>query len=152
MKYIQCPAELPPETTSKTLFLAGGISSCPDWQADITLQLVHTNWTLINPRRLDFDSNNPAMSEVQIAWEHKHLRLSSAIAFWFPPDTLCPITLYELGAWSMTQKPLFVGVHPEYKRRLDVIVQTRLVRPEITVVDSLEQLVKQLEFALKGAI
>jgi len=40
----------------------------------------------------------------------------------FPCETLCPITLYELGTWSIlsqqTGAKLFVGCHPEYKRKV----------------------------------
>jgi hypothetical protein len=144
VKYIQCPQTLHPQTNEPSLFLAGGISNCPDWQSILATQLETTDWTLLNPRRADFDSSNTSLAEEQILWEHDHLRLATAIAFWFPHQTLCPITLYELGAWSMTQKPLFVGVHPDYARRLDVMVQTRLVRPEIQVVDSLEALAAQI--------
>jgi hypothetical protein len=144
MKYIQCPQTLGSQPLEPSLFLAGGISNCPDWQSILAAQLETTDWTLINPRRLDFDATNPSLAEEQIRWEHKHLRLASAIAFWFPSETLCPITLYELGAWSMTQKPLFIGTHPSYARRLDVIVQTRLVRPDVIVVDSLEALAAQI--------
>ena len=144
MRAVQCPAEPEPRDGERSLFLAGGISNCPDWQSQLLELLAGTDWLLINPRREDFDSSNPAMTEAQIAWEHRHLRASSAVAFWFPPQTLCPITLYELGAWSMTQKPLFVGVDPQYKRRLDILEQTRLVRPDVRVVDSLEGLAAQL--------
>jgi Nucleoside 2-deoxyribosyltransferase like len=144
MRVVQCPAEAEPRDGERSLFLAGGISNCPDWQSELLELLSGTDWLLINPRRGDFDSINPAMTEAQIAWEHWHLRLAGAIAFWFPPQTLCPITLYELGAWSMTPKPLFIGVDPQYKRRLDVLEQTRLVRPDVRVVDSLEGLAAQL--------
>ena len=60
------------------------------------------------------------------------------------------IVLYELGAWSMTMKPIFVGVDPEYIRRADVEVQTGLARPEVLVVHSLEALAGQIrEWARK---
>jgi hypothetical protein len=80
----------------------------------------------------------------QIAWEHHHLRLVDAILFWFPRETLCPIALYELGAWSMTSKPLFLGVHPDYPRRQDIEVQTQLARPDVLVVYSLVDLADQV--------
>jgi len=60
---------------------------------------------------------------------------------------LCPITLYELGTWLMTDKPLFVGVHPAYARRLDVEIQTRLVRPEVKIVYSLAALAELIKTA-----
>lgn len=72
------------------------------------------------------------------------LRDADAILFWFPCETLCPITLYELGAWSMSDKPLFVGVHPAYQRRQDVEIQTRLARPDVAVTDLLAALVASI--------
>jgi hypothetical protein len=65
---------------------------------------------------------------------------------------LCPIALYELGAWSMTAKALFVGTHPAYARRLDVEVQTRLVRPEVAIARALDELAGFVRNWLKNAI
>jgi hypothetical protein len=138
MYYAECP-----ETYSgnvPTLFLAGGIVGCPDWQAEMVAMLGDTDLVLLNPRRHDFPIHDPKAAEFQIKWEHEHLRKASAILFWFPCETLCPIVLYELGAWSMTDKTLLVGVHPEYKRRQDVEIQTRLVRPDVQIVHSLSEL------------
>jgi Nucleoside 2-deoxyribosyltransferase like len=145
MKYIQCPTEADPQSLEQTLFLAGGISSCPDWQSELSAKLERTNWTVLNPRRKDFDAGDSRLAESQIDWEFRHLRLASAIAFWFPPDTLCPITLYELGAWSMTNKRLFVGVDPNYQRFLDVKIQTKFARPEIVILESLTDLAIALQ-------
>jgi hypothetical protein len=100
--------------------------------------------TILNPRRRNFPMNDPTAAAAQIAWEHRHLRKAGAVLFWFPSETLCPITLYELGAWSMSAKPLFVGTHPDYQRRLDVEIQTRLARPEVRVVSSLNDLAQQV--------
>ncbi len=144
MKYIQCPTEADPHNLEPTLFLAGGISNCPDWQSELTAKLERTNWTILNPRRNDFDAGDSRLAESQIEWEYRHLRLASAIAFWFPPQTLCPITLFELGAWSMTDKPIFVGVDPNYQRLLDVKIQTKLARPEVVILESLTDLASAL--------
>ncbi len=148
MRLVQCPAEAAPLPAERSVFLAGGISNCPDWQAQLLELLRDTNWLVLNPRREDFDLSDSRMAEMQIEWEYRHLALSDAIAFWFPPQTLCPITLYELGKWSMTNKPLLIGVDPLYARRFDVIVQTRLARPNVTVTDSLEGLTAQLKGVL----
>jgi Nucleoside 2-deoxyribosyltransferase like len=145
MKYIQCPTEANSHNLEPTLFLAGGISNCPDWQSELTAKLESSNWTVLNPRRTDFDAGNSSLAESQIDWEFRHLRLASAIAFWFPPETLCPITLYELGAWSMTEKPLFVGVDPKYQRFLDVKIQTQLARPDVVILESLTDLAAALQ-------
>ena len=99
---------------------------------------------VLNPRRSDFDVDDPSVSVRQIEWEFRHLRRAWLRAFWFPPQTLCPITLFELGAWSASDDPLCVGVHPDYARKLDVHHQLRLVRPEVTVVDSLSALASDI--------
>ena len=44
----------------------------------------------------------------------------------------------------MKEVALFVGIHPEYKRKMDVEIQTALVRPEVTVVYSVEDLADQV--------
>jgi len=142
MQYIECPKTY--EGIEPSLFLAGGITDCPDWQYEISMALRDSDWIVLNPRRYEFPIHDPNASQFQIRWEFDHLRKASAILFWFPCETLCPIVLYELGAWSMTTKPLFVGVHPEYKRIQDVKIQTRLVRPDVQVVYSLEALAKQV--------
>jgi hypothetical protein len=95
---------------------------------------------------VSFDVNDHSLTPLQIEWEHRHLRRATAIVFWFPHETLCPITLYELGAWSQTTKPLLIGTHMEYAKRLDVIHQTRLSRPDIaTIHDSLSALIDAVE-------
>jgi len=135
-------------TTELSVFLAGGITGCPDWQQDMRKLLQDTDLILFNPRRANFPIGDPGAALEQIAWEHYHLRTASAILFWFPRETLCPIVLYELGAWSMADKPIFVGVHPDYPRRKDVEIQTQLVRPEVKVVYSLEDLAQQVRKGL----
>jgi hypothetical protein len=120
-----------------SLFLAGGITGCPDWQREMVSLLAGEAVTLLNPRRASFPIDDPTAAPKQIEWEHLHLRKADGILFWFPCEALCPIALYELGAWSMTSKPLFVGVHPNYQRRQDVEVQTALVRPDVAVRRSL---------------
>jgi hypothetical protein len=131
-------------STQRALFLAGGITGCPDWQQEVRRLLHDTDLVLLNPRRENFPLGDPDAAGEQIAWEHEHLRKADAILFWFPCETLCPISLYELGAWSMTAKPVFVGVHSNYQRRLDVEIQTGLARPEVEVVYSLHDLAKQV--------
>ena len=40
----------------------------------------------------------------------------------------------------MTNKPLFVGVDPNYQRFLDVKIQTKLARAEVVILESLTDL------------
>jgi hypothetical protein len=128
-----------------SLFLAGGITGCPDWQREVIASLAGERITLLNPRRANFPIHDPSAATQQIEWEHRLLRKADAILFWFPCETLCPIVLYELGAWSMTDKVMFVGTHPDYQRKQDVVVQTALVRPDVSVTHDLRDLVASVK-------
>lgn len=143
MNYVEALA-LPEGLPHPWVFMAGGITGCPDWQSELVDLLRDTTGTLLNPRRKNFPINDPNASEAQILWEHRMLRAADAISFWFPKDTLCPIVLYELGAWSMTGKPLFIAAESGYQRQLDVQIQTRFVRPDLMVSDSLGVLAAQV--------
>jgi hypothetical protein len=127
------------------IFMAGGISGCPDWQTMMIDGLKDAEGSLFNPRRKDFDIKAPDVAQIQIQWEFDHLRKADAISFWFPEESVCPIALFELGAWSMTGKPIFVGCHPGYKRLNDVVMQLRLARPDVKVESSLLALVAQVK-------
>lgn len=143
---------------STKLFLGGGITSCPDWQADVLweLRLIYPDSSadliVLNPRRAEWPIGDPDASEAQIEWEHQALRWADVICFWFPCETLCPITLYELGAWSMTDKELVVGCHPDYQRLADVQIQTRLTRPDVEVKVGFADFLQELRNAVRRRV
>jgi hypothetical protein len=141
--YIEAPNDLR-TTGDLAVFVAGTISGTPDWQQDVVRMLRDERVVLLNPRRAQLEVGDKDSAAKQIEWEYRHLRRADAILFWCARETIAPIVLYELGAWSMTTKPIFVGVHPEYPRRQDVEVQTRLARPEVRVVYDLPALVEQV--------
>lgn len=148
-KYIEAPTEYEPIPNTPSIFLAGGITNCSDWQKELVSYLETEKVVLINPRRKDFDVSNPNMEREQIEWEHRHLNKVDIISFWFPPETLCPITLFELAdavAMSQTKENLkiFVGCHPDYKRIRDVKIQLGLRDSSIHVVESLKALHHQI--------
>ena len=82
MKYIEAPFPVydhrfDPNHEMKvknSVFLAGGITGCPDWQSDIVKMLSDTDLTLLNPRRADFPIGDPDAAFDQIQWEHNALR------------------------------------------------------------------------------
>lgn len=115
------------------LFLAGGITNCPDWQSELIGLLQNVkDLTTYNPRRKNFPINDPLAAEAQITWEFNHLRDADAVSFWFSKGSLNPIVLYELGMWGNSSlKKIFIGIDKEYERASDVIIQTHLARPEI---------------------
>ena len=140
MNYIEAPNEY--EGGGRAVFLAGGITGAENWQTQLIESLRDVNATVLNPRRKEFPMGDPAEGERQIEWEHRHLERADLFAFWFPPQTLCPIALFELGACCASGKPLVVGTAPTYARRFDVTVQLRLRRPDVRVLDSLEDLTR----------
>ena len=147
MQVFTAPEVFPHEGPS--LFLAGGITGCINWQSEMLRLLVDRGYSdiVLNPRRENFPMDNPKAAEEQILWEYAALHSASRILFWFPCETLCPITLYELGAHCHRyhdKVPILIGVHPEFQRKQDVEIQTRLCRPEIKIVYSLEDLANQV--------
>jgi len=151
-KIVQCPDEYYSKLGEFAVFMAGGISGCENWQQEMIAKVGDLSdvdslveLVLLNPRRDNFDVNDSSMSDWQIEWEHRQLTKADATSFWFPRETLCPITLYELGKCSYSLKNIFVGTHPDYKRRYDVIKQLSLVRPNVVVVSTLDDLVDQIK-------
>jgi hypothetical protein len=130
---------------ARRVFMAGGITDCPDWQQEYIEALKEAKGVLFNPRQKKFDVKNPLAAQNQIKWEFDHLRMAHAVSFWFPEETLCPIVLFELGAWSMSDKKIFVGCHPGYKRRYDVVMQMKLARPDVRIVQSLMEVTNQVK-------
>lgn len=127
MQYIEAISDLKAVYRHR-LFLGGGISNCPDWQKEACGALDNLPISVYNPRRADFDVSKKKNTVVQIRWEHERLFDATEHLFWFPQETLCPITLFEFGKALMYSKQLFVGCHPKYQRLLDVKEQVKVER------------------------
>lgn len=119
--YVEAPDV---EATFPMLFMAGGISDCWDWQSALVeeLQKLDTPVIAVNPRRENFPMGDDEAGKFQIKWEYQMLRKADIISFWFPRETLCPITLFELGR-HLHKRPI-IGTEYGYKRAMDVRVQT----------------------------
>jgi hypothetical protein len=144
--------QAPNETTSQgiELFLAGGISNCPNWQNEIVEKLINdprfdeykdSNQKIIvfNPRCKEIPEENP-----QIIWEYKKLKSANIISFWFSFGSFNPITLFEYGSHLKSTKDIIVGCHPEYVRKNNVVLQTKLERPDITVNETFENFYEEI--------
>jgi len=118
-----------------SLFIAGGITGCEDWQKALIQSLQREEIIIYNPRRENFPIGDSSASEVQICWEFDKLLKADIVSFWFAFGTDNPIVLYELGMWGNSQpgRPIVVGVDEKYTRKTDVLFQTSLARPEIRV-------------------
>lgn len=150
MRVIICPEVYVPGENDYVIFMAGGITGCPDWQSEVIAAapnsrlnslagLMGCELVLINPRRPDFDTSKSESSVAQIRWEHKHLKMANAIYFWFPKEGMCAITLFELGAALGEDRPVTVGVEPGYLRELDVREQFAL-RSSDKICDNLGEM------------
>lgn len=134
-----CPD--PTISSPPSVFLAGGITGCPDWQAQ-ALALLPPWATVYNPRRVNFPLGDALAGIEQIAWENERLQAASVLLFWFPSSGPVPqpIALYELGAFvAATDRPAAVGAAPGYIRELDVRTQLGLMRPGFTVWSTLAE-------------
>lgn len=122
-----------------SVFLAGGITDCEDWQANAYEMLKgQSALQVVSPRCDDFDVTDPIATEKQIAWEHKMLEDVGCIIFWFSQCTIQPITLFELGKCLQWDKPLFIGAHCNYERRKDIEIQVGLEHPRLHINATLE--------------
>ena len=91
LRYVEALEEYKKQDEKKTvIFMAGGITNCPDWQNEIMWILDGMgmdNLVLLNPRRKNFPIGDPDASYDQIKWEFDNLRAADAILFWFPKET-----------------------------------------------------------------
>lgn len=132
--YVEAPGPLP--GSGRVVFLAGGITGCPDWQSEAAAALAGLDVIIANPRRPGAMAEDDAAG--QIAWEFAALQRAEVIVFWFPgSDSVQPVTLYELGFHAAGRKRIAVGADPGYRRRLDVVQQLSHARPGLRVRSTL---------------
>lgn len=142
MNYIEAPNEYDGEGLA--VFLAGGISDVENWQQSVVEVLSKTDCTILNPRRSEFPTGNKVEEHRQIEWEWRYLQRAELVVFWFPPQTLCPIALFELGTCCSGDLPIVVGCDPKYARLFDLVAQLRLRRPEVELVQSIDELAERV--------
>ena len=159
MKVYTAPEIYQHEYLQFRVFLAGGITNCPDWQKMVIDELSKYDDTdllvIFNPRRDSFDATDKSASRKQIEWEFEHQGRSDFNTMFFcdgPSDQ--PICMYELGKfieemdlYSMyiNSNDLLITCMSGYKRLEDVLIQTEIatydaIKP--TVFDTYEEAVK----------
>jgi len=139
------------------IFLAGGISNCPNWQKDLCdrflndERLQYKDVIVFSPRCEEIPEEDP-----QVRWEYDKLNKSDIIGFWFSYGSLNPITLFEYGSyirwhsWPLhypqdkINKTLVVGCHSDYQRKNNVIIQTKLARPGLEIQNNLDDFYNKL--------
>jgi len=141
MKVITAPEEYLKEGKETSVFLAGGITNCSEWQKSIidyfNKQSNTDNLVLFNPRRDTFDVGNPTAAMRQIIWEYKYIEKADIFSMYFDNSTTSdqPICMYELGRNIVRMQQRFpndwedriiITVEPGYKREKDVEIQVDL--------------------------
>ena len=133
--YVEAPTRFFPcrYNITKSVFLGGSITGAWDWQKQAADKLL-PHFNCFNPRRANYSTFDPTVESEQITWEHTWLEFCGILLFYFSHETLAPITLLEYGAalesTKVTKQKVYACIHPEYKRKNDVIIQTKLRNDE----------------------
>jgi hypothetical protein len=141
MKVITAPNKII-ENNKPTIFLAGGITNCDEWQDKLIQILQPYDFAiLLNPRRRNFPIHDKNAAQEQIEWEYNALNNADVFTMWFSasPVSVQPICMYEYGrhlAIRQYKKELHkvvVGVEEGYLRKQDVYIQTKLIDTHIRI-------------------
>lgn len=137
----------------KTVFLGGSITGAWNWQ-NMAKEILLPHMNVFNPRRENFDVSGKGVEREQIMWERSYLDLAENLLFYFSYETLAPITLFELGASLenaklVHYKKIYIAIHPDYKRKNDIIIQTELINNKFSknitfnLNETLEQIIRE---------
>lgn len=157
MIYYEAPNPMP-WIRRPAIFLAGGITGCPQWQMSLIEKLKDQPATIFNPRRKEFDVSKIEESRKQIEWEFVALWMADIVPFWFPKEALCPIALYELGAHLVRSKmarapavlpKICIGIEPGYQRELDIRFQKDFIAPETPIFVTLDEMAQWIDEQVK---
>ena len=140
MRIITAPEPLDIKNDEVAVFLAGGITDCPDWQKKvIDLLSAHVDClklVILNPRRQNFPIDDPNAAEEQITWEFNALEQMDIFSMYFcSGNSDQPICMYELGRNIVRmqmrfpadwEKRIIITQEHGYRRFADVRIQTIL--------------------------
>lgn len=147
MKIIKAPNQF--NYGSPTIFLAGSIEmgKAENWQDKVCRLLKDTNWTILNPRRDDWDSSweqskdNKQFRE-QVEWELEAQENAYKILMYFDPKTKAPISLLELGLFTNSGKMIVVCPKGFWRKgNVDIVCE----RYGVLQVDTIEEAIKILK-------
>lgn len=120
----------------KSVFLAGGITNCKEWQKEVIEELKFEEISFFNPRQEHFDVSDKNASYKQILWEFERLEKMDIFSMYYCNDNSDqPICMYELGRNivrmqnrfpSDWEKRIVISVEDGYRRKADVLIQTEL--------------------------
>ena len=173
IRVITAPEAYKPQADDVKIFLAGGITKCPDWQQQV-IDLIDKNApdfvrdriVLFNPRRKYFDIKKKAESKRQVEWEFKYLEMCDIFTMYFcDSESVQPICMYELGRYitrmqmkypfrAYWEDRIVVASSAKYSRYTDVRIQMDLVGiyVEPYEIDNLEAYVDDIITAVCNVV
>ena len=97
MKIVIAPEKYEPVKNDIKVFLAGGITGCEDWQLATIAEIdslasnfpeIYENLVILNPRRVEFQINDPNAATEQINWEFNMLEKCDMFSMYFSDKQL----------------------------------------------------------------
>ena len=148
MKVITPPRFIP--NNLALVFLAGSIEMgvAENWQEKVCRLLEGSHWTVLNPRRDDWDStweqkiSNPQFNE-QVNWELQGIEEAEHVILYFDPNTKSPITLLELGYIAGSAPEKLIVVCPEgywRKGNVDVVCDRYQIKKASTIEEACKRI------------
>lgn len=150
MKLIFAPDPL--EIPSPSIFLAGSIDNgtAIDWQTSVTAAFADTNYTVLNPRRPDWDDSwaqdaSDRQFNQHVTWELDALDAADLILFYIAPGSASPISLLELGLYARSKKVIMCCPPGFYRKgNVDIVCQRYGIMQIPDISDKSLDLVKMI--------
>ncbi len=154
MRVITAPERYEPSDKDITVFLAGGIVNCKNWQKQVIDTLYNDQYyendlglfVLFNPRRDNFPIHDKSAAIQQIAWEFDMIEKCNIFSMYFSSgESDQPICMYELGRNILRmqmkypadwQDRIIISIEDGYKRKQDVLIQTGLATKDKVFVNT----------------
>jgi hypothetical protein len=146
-KIFRAPEEIPLQSNTKTIFLAGSIEmdKAINWQKRCE-EMLQDDYIIFNPRREQWNSSwsqtieNENFKE-QVDWELNALEKADIIIMYFAENTMSPISLLEFGLYAQSNK-MKVVVEENFWRKgnIDIVCD----RYSIEQFKTLEELIQNL--------
>ena len=148
MKEIQAPKFVSDKLA--TVFLAGSIDmgTAENWQQKAIALLQGSHWTILNPRRADWDSSwkqeiqNEQFFE-QVSWELQGIETAEWVIVYFDKDSSSPITLMELGICSQLKPEQTIVICPQgfyRKGNVDIVCDRYRIKTAKTLEEAINRL------------
>ena len=144
MIVITAPHLYIPKHDDITVFLAGGITGCRDWQNE-DIDHLHrfagrddNQIVVYNPRQENFDVTNQYAADDQITWEYQYLNQVDIFSMYFVGGSqIQPICMYELGRYTKSFYDYqVISTEKDYIRKRDVSIQVALTTRGVIEVNT----------------